>query len=108
MDSTPIRDLGPEELKAELAAMGEPAYRAGQILRWLYRKGARDFAAMSDLPAGLRERLAARFPLAPPTVGAVLTAPDGTEKAALVFPDGCRVETVFIPAGERGTACLST
>src|SRR5687768_18359399 len=38
-----------------LASWGQPAYRAGQIRRWLYERGVADPAGMSDLPAARSE-----------------------------------------------------
>ena len=57
-----IRSLLPEELETELAAMGEPKYRAKQIFKWLCR-GVGSFGEMSDLPMALREKLEAASPL---------------------------------------------
>src|SRR5947208_439804 len=47
-----------KELEAFVQQVDEPAYRGRQIARWIYRRGARSFAEMSDLPASLRARLA--------------------------------------------------
>ncbi len=51
-----------ELLKSILADAGEPDYRASQVWEWVAR-GARDYAEMTNLPAQLRERLAAEVPL---------------------------------------------
>src|SRR5690349_4737835 len=51
------------ELSAFLTKAGEPAYRARQILRHLWVKPVATFADMSDLPLGLREKLAVHFSL---------------------------------------------
>jgi len=105
---TDIRDLTREELAAELAAMGEPAFRAGQIFGWLYAKGAGSFDDFTDLPKSLRRKLAGRFSFRPLEVEGFLRARDGTEKYLLRLQDGFGIETVVIPAGERRTICLST
>src|SRR4051794_2144585 len=47
-----------EELEALAQELGEPSYRGRQISQWLYRRGARSFDDMKDLPARLRDRLA--------------------------------------------------
>ncbi|MBM3294377.1 MAG: 23S rRNA (adenine(2503)-C(2))-methyltransferase RlmN [Candidatus Aminicenantes bacterium] len=103
-----IRDLTREELATELAAMGEPAFRAGQVFAWLYARGARSFDDFTDLPKGLRLKLAGRFGLRPLEAEGVLRARDGTEKVLFRLRDGWGIETVVIPAGERRTLCLST
>jgi 23S rRNA (adenine2503-C2)-methyltransferase len=51
-----------ERLSEVLAVSGEPGYRASQIWDWVAR-GAGSFEEMTNLPAPLRERLAAEIPL---------------------------------------------
>jgi 23S rRNA (adenine2503-C2)-methyltransferase len=47
-----------EELRAFCTGLGEPAYRGGQIYHALYAERKFELARMTNLPAGLRERLA--------------------------------------------------
>lgn len=47
-----------EELRAFCVALGEPAYRGGQIYHALYAERKVEFARMTNLPLALRERLA--------------------------------------------------
>ena len=54
---TPIQSLTLAEVEERLAALGEPKYRAGQVMHWLYEKRAKSFDAMSDLPSALRRHL---------------------------------------------------
>jgi 23S rRNA (adenine2503-C2)-methyltransferase len=103
-----IRDLGLDELKAEFAAMGEPAFRALQVFTWLYRAGASDFAEFTSLSKPLREKLAARFHLAALELADRRESADGTAKYLFRLRDGEHVETVLLPAGRRLTVCLST
>ena len=51
-----ILSLLPEEIEAELTALGEAKFRAGQIFSWLHR-GVRDFEEMTNLPMSLRVKL---------------------------------------------------
>ncbi len=84
--STPLPnllDLTPADLVRELTALGQPAYRARQVLHWVYRRLVDDFAAMTDLPQALRRELAARFRLRLVEPLAELTDPDGTRKVLL-------------------------
>lgn len=39
-----------EEIQLALAPWKVPTYRAKQLAEWMYRKGARSFAAMTNLP----------------------------------------------------------
>jgi 23S rRNA (adenine2503-C2)-methyltransferase len=101
-----------EELEAQLQALGEPAFRARQILRWIYHQSRLDFAAMSNLPAALRTRLAATARLELPTPAAIQSAPDGTEKLLFRFADSAAAEAVIIPdsdpESDRTTLCISS
>ncbi|MGD8451849.1 MAG: 23S rRNA (adenine(2503)-C(2))-methyltransferase RlmN [Phycisphaerae bacterium] len=97
-----------EELRAWLEARGEPAYRAGQILDWIYAKGAADFEAMSNLPRVLRTRLAGEAFIRRGQIARELVSSDGTRKLLITWPDGTTCETVWIPEASRNTACLSS
>jgi 23S rRNA (adenine2503-C2)-methyltransferase len=100
------------ELAQLIAALGEPeggaALRARQLWHWLYHRGARDFAAMTTLPATLRGRLEDAYSIARPEVVSAQTSSDSTRKWLLRFADRQEVETVYIPEPGRGTLCLST
>jgi 23S rRNA (adenine2503-C2)-methyltransferase len=103
-----IRDLSLAELRQELEALGEPAYRAEQIFAWLYKRGATSFEAFTDLSKGLRQTLAERFTIAGLELFATQQGHDRTEKFLFRLDDGQFIETVLIPAGERATVCVST
>lgn len=105
-----VKELSLEELSAWLAERGEAVYRARQITRWLYARGAESFAAMSDLPRPLRETLAASFSIPRPQVVRLARAEDRTRKLLIALEDGGRIESVLIPAelGERLTLCISS
>jgi 23S rRNA (adenine2503-C2)-methyltransferase len=95
-------------LEALMAELGEPRYRADQLRGWLVR-GVDDPAEMTDLPAGLRDRLAARFALTRPELVAHTVADDGhTHKLLLRFPDGEAIEMVLMLYPDRATVCIST
>ena len=95
-------------LEAFLAAVGEPAWRAKAIRRWLFQKRAESFADMTDLPKELRERLAASYRLWTASIAARQTADDGTEKLLLELTDGQRIECVLLRDGDRRTVCISS
>jgi 23S rRNA (adenine2503-C2)-methyltransferase len=103
-----VRDLTLEELRAELAAMGEKPFRAVQIFDWLYIRKAGRFEDFTSLPKPLREKLAARFALAPLGLADKRSSPDGTTRYLFRLADGQHIESVLIPAGRRLTVCLST
>jgi len=47
MDRPNLRDMTLEELEVFIAGLGKETYRARQIMKWLYRFGMTDVAAMS-------------------------------------------------------------
>lgn len=100
--------LTKEQLTQELVNIGEKAFRAAQIWNWIYVRGVRDFAEMSNVSKATREILAQNFTLARPAVFKDLLATDGTRKWLVKFADGNQVEAVFIPEETRGTLCISS
>ena len=97
----------PEEIEAELAALGEAKYRAGQIFDWLHR-GVRDFGEMSNLPKALRGKLAENFALYRPRVlSKQVSQLDGTIKYLWELDDGNAVETVVMSYRHGNTVCVS-
>lgn len=103
-----LLDMSMADLQAHLAELGEKSYRAAQVLQWVWSKAAPDFAAMTNLPAALREALAEQMTVLSGRVVDRRDARDGVSKLLIEWPDGQRVETVLIPADKRVTACLST
>lgn len=103
-----IKALDSSGVAALVEQMGLPRFRARQLVRWLYARGAASFEEMSDLPAGLRATLAERLPLPTPTVTGRQRSADGTRKYVLALADGAAVECVGLPAENRLTVCFST
>jgi 23S rRNA (adenine2503-C2)-methyltransferase len=95
-------------LAEEMAGFGAEPFRARQLWHWIYHRGATDFADMTNLAKGFRERLAQRYTLGRPVVASALASSDGTRKWLLRFADGQEVETVHIPETDRGTLCVSS
>lgn len=100
--------LSKDELKQELAALGEKPFRASQIWQWLYCQGVTDFNDMTNLSKDLRNKLAENFSITRPKIVTEQLAKDKTHKWLLEFADGQRIETVFIPEEDRGAVCVST
>lgn len=88
--------------------MGEPAYRAGQVMKWVWGRGVRDFELMTDISKALRSKLNQDFHVCPPSVRQASTSIDGTIKFLLELADHRVIESVLIPAGDHYTQCLST
>ncbi len=95
-------------LKRTLAAADEPAYRASQVWEWVAR-GARSYGEMTNLPAALRERLAAAVPLSTLDLEAEAKSDDGTVKALFHTGDGRPVEAVLMRYRDgRRSVCVSS
>lgn len=105
---TDIRSLTPEKLQEKLAALGYPAFRARQIYKWLWQKGARSFEEMTDLSLDMREKLNETFEFLPAVIDISQKSTDGTIKCAFKLHDGAYVEGVLIPTETRMTACVSS
>ena len=82
--------------------------RLGQIWQWIYEKGVRDFAVMSNLAKTYRAELAEHFVIEVPEVVSKQVSLDGTRKYLMRIAGGHEVETVYIPEEDRGTLCISS
>ena len=111
-----IFNLSLQELEAWFAAKGEAAYRARQVLRWLYQRRVSQFQEMSDLSERLRLVLNSEFRCEPLPCVRETGSKDSTRKFLLALPDRTFIESVLIPASpalygsatDRKTICIST
>lgn len=103
-----IKSMTLEELESWFREQGEPAFRAKQVFRWLYR-GVSSFHEMSDLSKSLRQKLAEQCFITHPKVArkqrSVL---DGTIKYLWELEDGNCIETVFMQYKHGNTVCISS
>src|SRR4030066_223267 len=100
--------LNTEELRALVQEEGEPAYRGNQLAEWVYRRGARTFEEMTNLPDRLCVQMKKKYEVGRSRVGTVQRSRDGTAKLLVEMCDGARVETVGLPYADRFSCCLST
>jgi 23S rRNA (adenine2503-C2)-methyltransferase len=116
----------PEELRAFLESLGEPAYRGAQIYHALYAERRFAFTGMTNLPAKLRERLAREAAIEVPRIIRKHCSDDGTIRYVLALEAAPKdsaandseandrsltpatIETVFMPEESRQTICIST
>ncbi|MGB2629667.1 MAG: 23S rRNA (adenine(2503)-C(2))-methyltransferase RlmN [Candidatus Omnitrophota bacterium] len=103
-----IRNLSVDELKQEMAAIGEPAHRARQVFRWLNRKNASSFTVMTDLPKKLIQKLDGMFTVGDLELKKRVRSKDDTEKFLWKLRDGELIESVLIKGKKRRTLCVST
>lgn len=104
-----IRNLNPEELKAAVVALGEPAFRAKQVYDWIWKKNVHAFDAMGNIGKSLQEKLKASFYFDGITVEDQQVSTDKTIKCAFGIEGQTQVvEGVLIPTTSRMTACISS
>jgi 23S rRNA (adenine2503-C2)-methyltransferase len=97
------------ELEAFVAErLGAKPFRARQLMKWIYRRGVADFAAMTDLSQDFRSQLGAVARIAVPEIVAEQVSSDGTRKWMLRMDEVQGIETVYIPEPNRGTLCISS
>jgi 23S rRNA (adenine2503-C2)-methyltransferase len=109
VSETYLLNLSSQELQELLISWGEPVYRAGQIETWVYTQYADDFEQMTNLPKGLRQRLAGEMRIDPLRPLASIDSSDGfTHKTLFSLPDGQQVEAVLMRYEKRQTLCIST
>ena len=105
-----------EELREFCVALGEPAYRGGQIYHALYAERKFDLARITNLPVALRERLSKEAQITLPEVKQRFASADGsvrylfglTAKEEKLATRPAAVEAVFMPSEGRQTICIST
>lgn len=103
-----IRELTLQELKDYFVSIDDKKFRAIQAYEWLWKKNARSFQAMSNLPLALRDKLAQQFSLPALEAESTQYSSDGTVKTRFKTYDGHFLEGVLIPTEKRETACVSS
>lgn len=111
-----IKSQTKEELETRFKDWGQPPYRVGQILEWLYVHRVSDWSAMTNLPKALREKLAEEFSLHALELVRKQGSRDTTQKFLWRLDDQSLIESVLIPANpalygeasDRHTLCIST
>jgi len=105
-----LYDMNQEQIAAMLKEWGEPAFRAKQIIDWLFQQKVTQVEQMTNLPKALRTKLAAavRIGVLEPA-GQQLSSDGMTVKRLFRLPDGQLIETVLMDYDDgRRTACIST
>ncbi|MCR4651209.1 MAG: 23S rRNA (adenine(2503)-C(2))-methyltransferase RlmN [Lachnospiraceae bacterium] len=104
-----IKSLNKEELKELMKGMGQPAFRADQIYRWLHVELVRDYDSMTNISKELRNRLKNEYPLTVLKKARMQeSAIDGTRKYLFELPDGNYVESVFMRYKHGNSVCISS
>ena len=105
---TNILGFSQAQMEDFFADMGEPKFRATQVLKWIHQFGADDFDAMTNVSKKLREKLQQCAEIVEPEVLFQGDSKDGTRKWVIGVSGGNKVEMVLIPDGDRATLCVSS
>ena len=98
------------ELTEKFCSWNLPAYRTGQVRRWVFARKTTNFEYMTDLPKSIRSLLSDQF-------GTVLhgkelhrlQSGDASQKLLIELEDGERIECVLLQNNRHHrTACVST
>jgi len=104
------------QLESSMAEWGQPAFRARQVLDWVYRKRVTSWNELTNVPAAIRQRLDERYRWSSLVVARKQGAHDSTRKFLFQLGDRRFIESVVIPASpalygetsDRHTLCVST
>jgi len=107
-ERTNLLGLPRPALETFVAQLGSRPFRARQLMNWIYKRGASEFAEMTDLAKDFRTRLSAQAEVRPPEIVRVQRSADGTVKWLLKADAAQAFEMVFIPEPDRGTLCISS
>jgi 23S rRNA (adenine2503-C2)-methyltransferase len=88
--------------------LGAKPFRARQLMKWIYRRGAADFGSMTDLAKDFRAQLEGVSKIVVPEIVTEQRSDDGTIKWLLRMDQVQGIETVYIPEPDRGTLCISS
>ncbi len=103
-----IRELKFSELEDLLIKLKEPAYRARQIYRWLWREKVSSFDQMTNISKFCQKYLSQNYSIQYVAIDTLIKSNDGTIKFLFKLSDGNKCEGVLIPEKNRITACVSS
>lgn len=107
-EKTDIKSLDWNELQELVQEMGQKAFRSRQLYEWMHKRLAQSFEEMTNLPAGLRERLTEECTLRSARAVKRQVSSDGTNKFLMELSDGNHVESVLMKYKHGNSVCIST
>ncbi len=103
-----IKDFNLDELKQEILSIGEKAFRAEQIFKWLFVEKVKSFDEMTNLSLDLREKLKANYDICNFEILNKLVSKDGTIKYLFDIGDGNAIESVLMDYHHGKSVCVSS
>jgi 23S rRNA (adenine2503-C2)-methyltransferase len=102
---TELLGLTVQQLTEIAEGLGQPGYRARQLLDGLYRQRWPALEQFTMLPLAFRQQLReSGYAVGLPRIEKKFVSADGTVRYLLAFADGQSVETVWMPDGDGGEA----
>ncbi|USF89249.1 23S rRNA (adenine(2503)-C(2))-methyltransferase RlmN [Candidatus Endoriftia persephone] len=101
-------ELDQRSMERFFVELGSKAFHGRNVFKWIHKQGVIDFNQMTDISKRLRVQLESLAEIRLPELVFEQPARDGTRKWVLQLDDGQRIETVYIPDGERSTICVSS
>ena len=108
IEKTNLLGMNRQDMEAFFTELGEKAFRASQLMKWIHQYNVDDFAQMTNISKALQQRMVEKAEIRAPEVLVDQLSKDGTRKWVLRLDDGNCIETVFIPEDDRGTLCISS
>ncbi len=105
---TLLHDHLPAQLEEITKELGQPRFRARQLLDWLYLHPVVSWNQMTNIPGPLLDKLKLQFDLMGLALVARQVSTDGTRKFLFQLRDGATVESVIIPMADHATFCISS
>lgn len=96
-----IKNYNLDELKEEFLKIGEKAYRAEQVFKWIYQDNVTTFDEMTNISLELRKKLDEEFSLNIFKIIRKQESKDGTKKYLFDVLDGNAIETVLMEYKHR-------
>lgn len=108
MSKINLKALSKAAMEEFVKEQGLPAYRAKQILHWIYGKKAESIEDITEFSRELRKRLSDIAYISNLELLKRHVSEDGTEKFLFGLEDGESIESVLIPDEDRHTLCISS
>ena len=103
-----LKAFSDEDMARFIKKLGHKPYRAGQIIKWIYKNLAFSIDDMSNLSNSLREELKNRTYISGLNLLKKESSKDGSQKFLFGLEDGESIECVLIPDNDRLTLCISS
>ena len=104
-----IKSMTPSEVSELIVSLGDKKFRAKQIYQWMHQKLVASYDEMTNVPAALRQKLAADYPLTVlEPVRVQISQIDGTRKYLFRLSDGNLIESVLMKYHHGNSVCISS